>query len=1033
MRKSCLLLSLVILLFVSSALFAGITGKIAGSIIAARTGEALPGANVVIVGTQLGAASDINGYFMILNIAPGTYDVQATMMGYKTTTITGVRVKIDYTTAVDFSLDQEVLAGEEVIVIAERPVIELDLTASKQTLSKTQIEQSWGTDVDEVISDLPGVNINGGIRGGFGLDVAYHLDGMDMRDIGSNTNFSSINLTTIQEMEILTGGWNAEYGQANGAIMNIVTKNASDRIHGIVSYKMRPAGKYHWGNNIYNDPNDIWHTIMTTPEFWDPNSTWQTKWMEEPLPGYSGDVEPYVSMTPEERAAWWKEFVNNRSLHPQIGYAERMQWESEMTIYGPITKKLGIMFSGRYREGVPRYPSALKYNPDMTFQGSLDYKISSNTKLNVTGVYTKFENTGAPKTNYNSSEDTDHDAQYVPFIPDPYNRYKYWLYGATSSSEWNIRAPEYANMLNLQAKLTHVFSPNTFLDVAFQHSESEYRQDYRDIMRSAVYGPDGLYQYPDPQTIPKVFTTINWDRPGDIYKSNIWSKNNSIKADFVSQLNKHHQLKAGLLFAFQSFDKVFHDHQQKSGSWYAYVTDLAKTEFNPYEGAFYIQDKIEFEGMVINAGLRLDYFNGNKNVSANFFDPLMIGDSTAGNIGEMGHISWDPEGSGPGYKKLPTQVAISPRLGISHAISENTVLHFMFGKFNQRPPWQKIVGPVIVATLPPDDVDSDWVMHPDSQLVYYNFYTGYMPNPALTWEKMTQYEVGFEQNIADMFSLDITMYYKDAYDLTSRGIQQGPGNLHIAESGGSVETRMYGDPRNPTGRIFGTYQGYFETLVNGGWADVRGIEVSFETKFRYFNMRANYTMSFLNTGAHHLEEIYKEWGDGKLGIDQYRGASNTDGGRNGTDDDSWNPHNTATLKFHLFSPKNFGPVLAGIHPLGGWSISTSTRWTDGRVFTYHAPDDVSTEPNNRKWKDRWSTNMNLSKTFILFGDLKAKFSIQATNLFNQKHLKLPSGSDREEYFENGNLPFNNTTKEPLVWEWYSNRPREIYFGLSLEY
>jgi hypothetical protein len=1017
--------------------YSGIAGKVVGVIKDGNTGDPLIGVNVMIEGTALGAASDMDGVFYIMNVPPGVYTIQAQMIGYKTTFLSKVRVKIDQTTPVNFMMEQSAIKGDEITIVAKRPTVELDLTASKQTLSDTDIRSSWGVEVEEVIQDLPGVNIHGGIRGGFGLDVAYVLDGMDMRDIGSNSNFTAINLTTIQELEVLTGGFNAEYGQANGAFINLVTKNARDRIHGVVSYKLRPAGKYHWGTNIY-DQNDFFHTIASTPEFWDPNSTWQTQWMDEPLPGYNGEKEPFISMTPEERAAWWENFINDENLHPQINYAEQMQWETEITLYGPITRKLGFMVSGRYREGVPIYPSALRYNPDMTFQANLSYVISTKSKLELNGIYTKYTNTGTPNSNWGSTEDTYHDRQPYPFANSPYHDYKFWFYGVLSGSWANIRPPEKGNMLNLQAKITHIFSPQSFLEVAIQHGDTEFKMDYLDILRSRRYGPDGQRVLPEPERIPNAFFDFRWDRPGDIWRKWIWSRNNTIKADFTSQLNIHHQLKTGILFSLQEYDKLLHDYQSSGDVLWAQVSDLAETKTYPYEGAFYVQDKMEFQGMVINAGIRVDFFNANKNVSADIFDPLMIGEHTVGHTGPLGHISWDPNASGPGYQKTPLRVAVSPRLGISHAITKNTVLHFMIGKFHQRPPWNKIIGPAIARTLPPDGIDSEWNMDPNTQLVFYKYYTDRFGNPALTYEKMDQYEAGFKQNIANQFSLDVTLYYKNASDLTSRGIHQSHPDLNsaweISNSGGYVRTRLYGDPDNPTLLREGEGIGYFRTTTNGAWAQVRGIEATFTTRFRYFNINLNYTMSILNTGGYYFGHLYKDFDGEKLGKDEFHGADNDDNGHNGEDDDMWNPHNSAIIQLSVVTPRRFGPSLGRFHPFGFWSIATTTRWVDGQVFTYHSPDDASIEPNNMKWKGRWNTNMNVSKKIWLYSGITAKFSLRIRNLFNQKHLRLPSGEDaRIEYFENGILPYHPTTKEPLIWDWYSNQPREIIFGMTLEF
>jgi len=267
---------LCIILMLAGVATAGTTGKIAGSVRDKNTKQGLPGANVVIEGTSLGAATDPNGEYFILSVPPGLYKVTTSLIGYGRLSQTEVRVRIDQTTPLNFELSEEAIQAGEVTIVAQKPRVELDLTASKQTMTRDEIANTWGKDIREVVADIPGANINGGIRGSFGGDVSYRLDGIDLRDVASNTNFSSVNMSTIQEVEVLTGGWNAEYGQANGSIVNIVSRKATDRLHAIATYKSRPAGQYHWGRNIY-DGNDVFHTVMTTADFWDTSKTWRTQ------------------------------------------------------------------------------------------------------------------------------------------------------------------------------------------------------------------------------------------------------------------------------------------------------------------------------------------------------------------------------------------------------------------------------------------------------------------------------------------------------------------------------------------------------------------------------------------------------------------------------------------------------------------------------------------------------------------------------------------------------------------------------------
>ena len=133
MRQKKLLLGFLI---TSNILIAGVTGKLVGTITDVSTGEPLIGVNVVLKGTALGAASDENGDFFILNIPAKKYTVSASYIGFKTTSVTDVRMNADRTTTVNFALEISAVEGEEVIVEAERPVIVRDQTATTTTIEE---------------------------------------------------------------------------------------------------------------------------------------------------------------------------------------------------------------------------------------------------------------------------------------------------------------------------------------------------------------------------------------------------------------------------------------------------------------------------------------------------------------------------------------------------------------------------------------------------------------------------------------------------------------------------------------------------------------------------------------------------------------------------------------------------------------------------------------------------------------------------------------------------------------------------------
>ncbi|MGE5436440.1 MAG: carboxypeptidase-like regulatory domain-containing protein, partial [Syntrophothermus sp.] len=117
------ILSLVLLILFSSIIpvFAGNTGKISGKVTDATTSEALIGINVVLEGTKLGAATDVNGNYIISNVEPGSYNVIVSGIGYQKKIIQNVKVNSDFTTSLDIQLNTETLNLETVVIQATNP------------------------------------------------------------------------------------------------------------------------------------------------------------------------------------------------------------------------------------------------------------------------------------------------------------------------------------------------------------------------------------------------------------------------------------------------------------------------------------------------------------------------------------------------------------------------------------------------------------------------------------------------------------------------------------------------------------------------------------------------------------------------------------------------------------------------------------------------------------------------------------------------------------------------------------------------
>ncbi|MEL7361869.1 MAG: TonB-dependent receptor, partial [Bacteroidota bacterium] len=209
--------------------FAGETGKIAGRVTDAQTGDPLPGVNVVIDGTTQGSQTDADGYYSINFVDPGTYTLRTSFVGFATSVTENVRVQVDKTTRIDIALTEEVFEGQEVVVTAERPVVEMDRTTTKATVDAEQLEALPVANINEAISYQAGVvaSPDGSLhfRGGRSGEVAYLVNGVPINNAFSNTAAFEVEQNMVESLQIISGVFNAEYGQATSGVVNIVTKD----------------------------------------------------------------------------------------------------------------------------------------------------------------------------------------------------------------------------------------------------------------------------------------------------------------------------------------------------------------------------------------------------------------------------------------------------------------------------------------------------------------------------------------------------------------------------------------------------------------------------------------------------------------------------------------------------------------------------------------------------------------------------------------------------------------------------------------
>ncbi|MGH7454735.1 MAG: hypothetical protein ACRENG_25490, partial [bacterium] len=494
-------------------------------------------------------------------------------------------------------------------------------------------------------------------RGSAQVQSAYLLNNVSLNSGLLSDNYTGINTSSIQEVAVLTGGYNAEYGNARSAIINVTTKEgAGTGIHGTVVGRFRPPGLYHFGRHIYSRQNYDWtHYDLA---YWTAESQNQTSL--------------FYKMNPDSLlAAWHLQITPSDTL---ADYDKRSEYENEATLYGSLTDKLGFLVSGRYKRAVGIFPQVIPYNSEFNAQTNLNYQLTPSIKLSVNGLYGGWESSELlAETNFNTLESARESQWLEPMVvTDPYDGFKYRLLGAIER-QW----PELRRWTQVAAKVTHTISANTFYEV--QASFLRDKMDRSD--RSGAIPEDKWSDRDDTRKMVNRFVDQSFFHFSDESASNSFL----VKADVTSQVHLNHLMKAGTEFRTYDF---------RYRHWMAMYEGGQRWNLNnvfagkPYEGALYAQDKIEFSGLIVNVGLRTDFFHQNREAPKYMFDPLAFQTTTPG------HDPDEPNGIPGAPEKVRTKlrVALAPRIGISHPITDNTVLHFFYGHFYQRPSWTKMFG-----------------------------------------------------------------------------------------------------------------------------------------------------------------------------------------------------------------------------------------------------------------------------------------------------------------------------------------------------
>ena len=210
--------TILFLLLLLPAMALAQSGKLRGQITDQETGEALVGANIIIVGTSYGAATDVNGEYIVLNLIPGVYEVKSSYIGYQSKTVSNIRINSDLTTGLNFQLAAEGIEVGEIEIIAEKPLVNKYNTNANRITTSEDIDALPIRGVDNIFAVTPGVVLQDNqifIRGGRQDEVGFYLEGSNITDPMVGGRQVTLVQDALEEINVQSGGYNAEIGRAH--------------------------------------------------------------------------------------------------------------------------------------------------------------------------------------------------------------------------------------------------------------------------------------------------------------------------------------------------------------------------------------------------------------------------------------------------------------------------------------------------------------------------------------------------------------------------------------------------------------------------------------------------------------------------------------------------------------------------------------------------------------------------------------------------------------------------------------------------
>ena len=673
---------------------------VTGTVIDADSKEPLPGAVVEILGTTMGANTDLDGRYIIVNVPAGICSVQAKMKGWKKSKISEIQAKAEFTITVNFKLVPELIDLSETIYLPMSHYDWYDRTSTRLEISEYTIDMLPSRSLPAFLSILPGKEYDLKTEGR-NSETAFYINQFEITDRQYGTVPFIISPSSIREYMIRSVGFQAADGQALSEIVRFEPRLSVSNKKAVLSLQSDDL----FGNN--NDGKDrvvgsigsrighnsgLLYSFQGEVERQDGERTYgfpvRTFVRDQQSDRLWADTLRYSQSTwNDTAAAWGGGWMDSTDACWDRERAERME----------TGRRRGWREADSYR--LPHTDRAL-----VNLSGAMKYRVRGyNVGIDILGFYNKSQRSDYSTTwKYNSD-------QYYAHAD------KSWLMGV------KFRHSPDRNMFYVLAMNKYLVSKQTGVRDTAAERGRDWWEDYdfvpgTDADGDSIYdGYEGnmydLSSVDNPYGVPGIFASRGMPR--------VWRKSQysytGYSGNMVWQADRYHMLNIGIdIKKHQVFlkENTLPWNPEPFKDYYQY---------SPVTAGAYAQDRLEFEGFIVQAGLRWDYLDPSVFLKYDIFD---LSDN-------------------PTKRPSKTQHTMSPRLGISWLVTERTIYRVNIGKYVQQPLFQQMYQCL------------------DADLTRGNSIVG---DPDLKFPSATVYEAGFDHQRGNVV-ISGTVYYKERRDL----------------------------------------------------------------------------------------------------------------------------------------------------------------------------------------------------------------------------------------------------------------------------